>query len=99
MTRLLVFNKMSISKQTTPFRRDKMISSKVVNQGKKQECKFPQVKQWQNYNTFALFSSENDAVIIASDDNHENDFVGLKVLDTQANEWVQVKDFEIVIKG
>ena len=56
-------------------------------------------KQWQHYNTYALFSSENDAVIISVDENHDNDFVGLKVLDTRADEWVKVTGFEIVIKG
>ena len=40
-----------------------------------------------------------DAVIIAVDEAHENDFVGMKVLDTSASEWVKVKSFEITIKG
>ena len=43
--------------------------------------------------------NEKDAVIICADENHVNDFVGLKVVDTHADEWVQVKGFEITIKG
>ena len=76
-----------------------MIVAEVVNKGNHQEENYPQVKQWQHYNTYALFSSENDAVIIAADENHKHDFVGMKVLDIFADEWVKVKNFEIVIKG
>ena len=76
-----------------------MLTSQVVEQGEHEVDTYPQVKQWQRYNTFALFSSEGDAVIIAADEAHENDFVGMKVLDTSASEWVKVKSFEITIKG
>lgn len=76
-----------------------MLTSQVVDQGEHEVEVYPQVKQWQHYNTFALFSSEGDAVIIAVDEAHENDFVGMKVLDTSASEWVKVKSFEITIKG
>ena len=76
-----------------------MLTSQVNFSGEHQEDIYPQVKQWQHYNTFALFSSEKDAVIICADENHVNDFVGLKVVDTHADELVQVKGFEITIKG
>lgn len=76
-----------------------MLKSEIIQQGEHVEEKYPQVKQWQRYNTYALFSSENDAVIIAADENHKHDFVGMKVLDIFADEWVRVKNFEIVIKG
>ena len=76
-----------------------MLTSQVVEQGEHEVETYPQVKQWQHYNTFALFSSEGDAVIIAADEAHENDFVGMKVLDTSSSEWVKVKSFEITIKG
>ena len=76
-----------------------MLTSQVVRQGVHEVEAYPQVKQWQHYNTFALFSSESDAVIIATDKAHKNDFVGMKVLDTSSSEWVKVKSFEITIKG
>lgn len=76
-----------------------MLKSEIIQQGEHVEEKYPQVKQWQHYNTYALFSSENDAVIISADENHKHDFVGMKVIDTKADEWVKVKNFEIVIKG
>lgn len=76
-----------------------MLKSEILNTGDHQEEVYPQVKQWQHYNTYALFSSENDAIIISADENHDNDFVGLKVSDTRADEWVKVTGFEIVIKG
>ena len=76
-----------------------MIIAEVVNKGNHQEENYPQVKQWQHYNTYALFSSETDAVIISADSAHVNDFVGLKVEDPTGNEWVKVTGFEIVIKG
>lgn len=75
-----------------------MIIAEVINAGNHKDEKYPQVKQWQHYNTYALFSSENDAVIISVDEAHEPDFVGLKVEDTTSNEWVKVTGFEIVIK-
>ena len=76
-----------------------MLTSQVVEQGEHEVDVYPQVKQWQHYNAFALFSSVGDAVIIAVDEAHENDFVGMKVLVTSASEWVKVKSFEITIKG
>jgi hypothetical protein len=76
-----------------------MIIAEVVNKGNHQEENCPQVKQWQHYNTYALFSSETDAVIISADEAHEYDFIGLKVEDPTSNEWVKVTGFEIVIKG
>ena len=76
-----------------------MIIAEVVNKGNHQEENYPQVKQWHHYNTYALFSSEMDAVVISADSAHDNDFVGLKVEDPTGNEWVKVTGFEIVIKG
>ena len=76
-----------------------MIIAEVINAGNHQDEKYPQVKQWQHYSTYALFSSETDAVIISADPSHKNDFVGLKVEDLTSNEWVKVTGFEIVIKG
>jgi len=76
-----------------------MLKSEINQIGEHVNEEYPQVKQWQHYNTYALFSSENDAVIISADKNHSNDFVGMKVLDTDADEWIKVKNFEIVIKG
>lgn len=75
------------------------IKSNVLEQGIHTEQKYPVVKQWQHYNTYALFSKENDAVIISADEAHEHDFVGQKVEDVYASEWVIVTGFEIVIKG
>jgi len=76
-----------------------MLKSEIIQQGEHVEEKYPQVKQWQHYNTYALFSSETDAVIISADEAHEHDFIGLKVEDPTDNEWVKVTGFEIVIKG
>ena len=76
-----------------------MLKSEINQTGEHVNEEYPQVKQWQHYSTYALFSSENDAVIICADKNHSNDFVGMKVIDTDADEWIKVKNFEIVIKG
>lgn len=76
-----------------------MITSEVSEQGTKVEEVYPQVKQWQRYDTFALFSSAHTAVIIAAAASHENDFVGKIVDDPLSDEWQQVKDFSITIKG
>ena len=76
-----------------------MITSEVDEHGTKVEEVYPQVKQWQRYDTFALFSSAHSAIIIAADPAHGEDFVGKNVDDPLSEEWQQVKGFQITIKG
>ena len=56
-----------------------MILGQVIRPGDEIKQEFPCVKRWQSYNTYALFSSETQAVIISADTAHDNDFVGNKL--------------------
>lgn len=74
-----------------------MISSSIVRKGTILDLKYPCVKQWQNYNTCALFSSENQAVLISVDEAHTGDFVGKIVEDCSDPNWKVINNYEIVI--
>lgn len=74
-----------------------MIKSVVVDNGIEIEEVYPQIKRWCRYDTMALFSNKSDAIIIAVDVNHPDDFIGKKVEDPLSHEWKKVKNYNIVI--
>ena len=76
-----------------------MILGQVIRPGDEIKQEFPCVKRWQSYNTYALVSSETQAVIISADTAHDNDFVGKQVEDCNDVNWVLVDNFEIVISS
>ncbi|EQA7786824.1 hypothetical protein ACX818_001418 [Acinetobacter baumannii] len=75
------------------------MEAEIIHAGMPVKSEYPQMKRWQTHNTFALFSSPNNAMIVSADINHENDYIGKKVEDPLDPNWIQVQDFAIVIRG
>lgn len=73
------------------------LKSVVKLAGKVNKGQYPCVKKWCGFETYALFSSAHDAVIIAVAENH-HDYVGQKVEDFSDANWELVQNYEICIK-
>ena len=76
-----------------------MILGQVIRPGDEIKQEFPCVTRWQSYNTYALFSSDTQAVSISADTAHDDAFVGKQVEDCNDANWVPVDNFEIVISS